>query len=418
MKKVLNKISALVVLLALLLFTGNVFAIDDFSGNTNLSVAIDTEKVTTLSADITAVATSIDVVDGSALVVGLALIEDEIVDITNITVNNLTVTRGETHSAAGSVATTASLHTAETEIRNINQDLIVSFTPTTDLILADEIIVSVPDIFGSIGTIEDTGALQSLGPVDYTYTDTQSGRDHIVELTQAGGVGVEYELSIDSVELPELEGQYSISLEVRDSDGNLLEIGSAVLSWANNVLVTVFVQPALLMSLDKTSIDITANPSVNSGEDFSQYSIIDVATNANSGYIIQASLDGTEVAAAQLDGAGTTGIIASGDALAAENVFGYIAYNGDGSDADGVNLTTNATAADPSTETNEGAQSFANAAATLVSSDTSDTDIGTLGFSSLTNQALHTIFYMLNVDFTIPSDQYEGILTYTAVPSF
>jgi hypothetical protein len=187
------------------------------------------------------------------------------------------------------------------------------------------------------------------------------------------------------------------------------------------------------LTIDKNSIDITANPSINDGENYAQKSVLSVKTNALNGYKILTKLEGKQTpGSAQLDSAATSEVISSDDAMDVENSFGYVAYNGDGSLGEQATDSNGRTAMDNTvTRTRSEIKSDATVATAFTTTDTimlpvtntgADVVPGAssteLAFDTFVNSAKHTIYYLLNIDFLTPSGEYEGVVTYTATPSF
>lgn len=427
MIKFLKKTLALMIATSLIA-TSAVFAVEDFVNNSRVSAEVVSEKKAVLANDISASDTTLTLEAGSTLVAGLALLGNEIVTV-SISSGATTIAREKKHPHAKSTTTTASAHDAGSEIRNIKQNVDIKITPTASLSSTDKVIISVPDFipisFGDMGTASTVASGTTIVKDENARTFTISG------LTS----GSQQVIKITDIIMPQIKGQHTFSIEIRTSGDTLIESGAALIQWGNLVLVKAIIQPALVFTLDKTNIEITANPSISEGEDFSQRSVLNVKTNSLNGYKIFGKLQGKkDNSKAQLDSplASNTKVIASGDARTSENVFSYVAYNGDGSEFEqpkttsGRNLMTSPaikTKGDIENDISNSSLFAVNDAVLLPAKNGSAGQaMGTgnteLGFDSYINSSFHTVYYLLNVDYELPSGNYEGVVTYTAVPSF
>ncbi|MBU1089608.1 hypothetical protein KKF38_02340 [Patescibacteria group bacterium] len=174
-------------------------------------------------------------------------------------------------------------------------------------------------------------------------------------------------------------GQYAMHISTFDSAATttVVETGTAMLSNDNSFSVTAVVDEALIMTIDAAAINLRVDPSVNAGIDQTQSSTLTVSTNSVS-YTISSSLtntnklclDGTCAANAEITSA-TSG----------ENTFAFnTTAAGAGDTAFGSNVVTAA--------------------------------------NGYTNSTGHTIYYDLDVDYTIKAGTYTGTITYTATPTF
>lgn len=215
-------------------------------------------------------------------------------------------------------------------------------------------------------------------------------------------------LSVDNTVLdlnPALSGQYALEITTTDELGATLDTGYKLLDINNNVGLTVTVQEALIMTISNSLVNLIADPSVANGEDYSQKTEIIVSTNAKNGYRIQAKLQDSEGEAALK---GDYGLISSGDAKSAENVFGYIAYNNIGLNELAKTIEELKLDANP-------VASFSNSSTALsLYNGTSNA----IGLDNLTQAQKHTIYYVLNIDYITPAGLYSGVITFTAMPSF
>lgn len=383
----LTKTIGAMALVGLIALVGSVFAYDNFNNGVGITAEVNGETYGILAADISAVDTAITLEGGSTLVDGLALVGDELVTVSG---GGTTIARAATHTHPDSAATTAAPHGKGDTIRNIAQAVDITFTATTALIATDDVVVAIPN--------NSPNTFGVMGAVDPSTVDVDARTFTLTGLT---GVGP-HTIFITGIDLPELEGQYLIPVEIRSESGTLVEMGSGNLSWANQVRVRAIIQPALVFTIDKSNIDITANPSVNNGENYAQRSVLSVATNALNGYTIYGMLEGKNtIANAQLDD-GANAIVV-GDSTTAENTFGYYVWDAD----------VTKTAVEVKAQTG---LSFDNNSAGVPSF--LDVASAAVGFSASTNSHKHTVYYGLNVDYMIPSGEYEGTVTYTATPSF
>ncbi len=225
-----------------------------------------------------------------------------------------------------------------------------------------------------------------------------------IELNSSIDAGDVINLAFDSTVLdtnPSSPGQYTISTLTRDTSDVLIDAGIGYVNIDNRVNVVVTVQEALIMTLDSNIVNISVDPSVNNGEDYSQSTKIEVSTNAIGGYKILGQLLDSEDNATLKSPDST---ILPGDPEVDENVFGYIAYNDD------VNKTKEELQADANP-----VSVFSNTSEVL---DLYDGTIDAVGYSTNTNMQIHTIYYGLNINFLTPAGIYSGIIYYTALPTF
>jgi hypothetical protein len=193
---------------------------------------------------------------------------------------------------------------------------------------------------------------------------------------------------------------------VKNANSKTLERGYALLASGSEIVLRATIAEALILSADNNFLSFEIDPSNNNGKDFNQKTLLTVKTNARSGYKIQAKFSGGEnTSAAQLDATdfGNQAFIISGDALQNKNRFGYIAYNAD--------VTKNQQQLEKEAVA---AQTFFSTPTTLKLFDGS----GNIGYPSVTNSQLHTVYYALNVDAATPVGEYHGSVTYIALPTF
>ncbi len=323
-----------------------------------------------------------------------------------LTVALLVVSSPFSIAAANEFTGTVSLDTSATSAAVIQT---IVFTPASVLANGDTIELTYPSSsfgFASLAA-SDVSAVQT----DATFGDetiTSSIGMISIPVTTAGTGAVTITVgATNKMTNPSTEGQYSIHIATKTGDV-VDQTGYALASIANTVSVTATVAEALILTIGSTSVNISVDPSVSDGEDFSQKTVLTAKTNAFSGYKIQAKLAGAEVAgSAQLDGTdtGNTSAIVAGDSRTTENRLGYIAYNSDATKTQ-AQLESDAT----------NAQTFA--ASTAANLTLYDGTADGVGNSSSTNEQLHTVYYALNVDYLTRAGTYEGTITYVALPTF
>jgi hypothetical protein len=220
----------------------------------------------------------------------------------------------------------------------------------------------------------------------------------------AGSVGTNdmLELEINNLRIhnPSLIGDYPLSIKIYDQFDALLESGTGTITLVQpyqQVELNVDIAQSLQVSVDSGAVMLSVDPDVQLGQNWngtggvvSEKTDLTVKTNAQSGYSLLIKLAGrTATGSAVLDGTTNTGnsiTSSNGDRVATENNFAFAL-------ASGSALTVTA---------------FTNA----------DTPISGAGISNPTNSNTESIYYYLNVDYTTPSDVYQGTVTYTAVGAF
>jgi len=203
---------------------------------------------------------------------------------------------------------------------------------------------------------------------------------------------------------PATAGQYAFSIRMDDTDGTVLATGAALLAVSNDVAITATVQEALVLTIGDLSINLNVDPAANEGRDYSQKTTLTGKTNAQSGYKIQGALDNTASSTNELYNTDASHALTGGNPTTTENTFGYAAYNAD----------VIKTQAEIASEAGSGAAAFAASAANLGLY----TGSGDIEAVAPTNEQIHTVYYIVNVDFLTPAGKYEGTITYTAVPTF
>lgn len=226
--------------------------------------------------------------------------------------------------------------------------------------------------------------------------------DNTIEIVVSSSIPAsdEIEITFDNTvidENPYSAGMYSVSLLTRDDEDGFLDDSYLYLLIDDQIIVASTIQETMIMTLDKMHVNLRVNPAVSDGEDYGQFTKINVKTNAKNGYKIQAYLDGGALVNAD-------NYIYSGDAENNENMLGYVAYNGD--------VTKNIT------ELKNDANPVATFASSIGGLNLYDGTANAIGLDSSTNSYYHTIYYVLNVDFNIPAGIYSGMIVYTVLPSF
>jgi len=288
--------------------------------------------------------------------------------------------------------------------------VVIEFDITQDIPADGVIRLDVPDDF----TMDDIADMK-LNPDLVSLTDEGTDIDVSTEITSAVLSGNVITITLntgtaiaagntvsigfsDQVfdQNPATAGEYYIGWVTQNKGeggqtGTPIEQGNVVMKIENEVKITASVLEAMILTLEETAVNLVVNPSVNSGVDQTQKSTLKISTNSPT-YAIQAKLENSEGNDSGLhyfDGATHYYIsngwdVTDGPENDGENVFGY------NTSAVGE-ATTNFSSAVNDVFTNQ---------------------------TGLNANITHNIFYDLNVDFLSPAGVYEGIITYTAVPSF
>ncbi len=282
-----------------------------------------------------------------------------------------------------------------------------TFDTATDALAAgDKIVITVPTDFGNFAAI-------IAGDVSFTTADTSinNATAETFDTTQRtityvlGGAESAIATEVVTVTIgatnfltfPATSGQYALHISTKDSNDVVQETGYAVVSIDNTVSVTAIVTEALILTINDTTLNLNADPSVNSGQDTTQNTILSLASNAYGGFVITASLADTGATANQLLGANNGAALTSAD-IAGDNYFKFTSTTpagGDGNLSDG-GIVSSITA--------------------FAGSTTVYTATGSGG--DLVNDGDVTVAYDFNVDYTTPADTYAGTITYTATPTF
>lgn len=247
-------------------------------------------------------------------------------------------------------------------------------------LLASDISVSATNLISTAKSFDTTHNRLTL-----TFT-TSAPLSTLITVTIGDGVAG----GLHDLSNPPIAGSYDIGIDTYEGSNLLLDQGSSYANIMNAVSINAIVSEALIMTIHNNTVAFEIDPSVNNGEDKSQYTLLTAASNALNGYHIYGSLD---------DGTGTarltngTSYITSGTG---ENNFGFEAKNATYSSGESVIPDA----------------SFSNSATMLASNSTN------IGLTHPTNAQQHTIYYDLNVDYTTPAGSYSGVITYTAIGSF
>jgi len=184
---------------------------------------------------------------------------------------------------------------------------------------------------------------------------------------------------LTTAETVQSTGQYAVHISTYDSTATTtaVETGIAIISNANTVTVTAVIDEALIMTISAAGINLRVDPSVNGGIDQTQQSVLTVSTNA-SAYTIASALTNTNKLCLGGSCAANAQITT---ATSGENTF---AFNTTALGAGTILFGANVVA----------------------------------GANGYTNSVAHTIYYDLDVDYTIKAGTYTGTITYTASPTF
>lgn len=284
----------------------------------------------------------------------------------------------------------------------------ITFTFSANLSSGDQVKIGIPATFGSFSTLVAADVTLSASTATFNATETFDTTAQTITSAVTGSSGGAETITVTigathQLTLPSTYGQTAIFFSTNNSGGTVTNSGYALVPHDNTVSISAHVAEALILSIDDTTINLSVDPSINDGRDFSQKNTLAVSTNAADGYVIQARLQ--DVFGASGTGnarlANGSNYITSGDAVSTENRLGYIAYNSDASKSQAQLLAENDT------------EYFSNLDSNLKIADGVSNVAGTI-----TNSTVHTVYYGLNVDYTVAAGDYSGTITYTALPSF
>jgi hypothetical protein len=280
----------------------------------------------------------------------------------------------------------------------------LSFTSGNKIPDGGQLTISFPDLF----TAADIPDLLDVGGVNYLTTFTDDGLDILPNVTAASLENNVLTITFDAVistdsqlnlvladgvidQNPDSSGQFGISLLTKDQSGSPLGTGIVSAKIGDGVGLRAVVQEALILTTNNNEVNLVVDPSVNLGRDISQTTTLTVATNAPS-YNIEAKLVNTQTTNSSLYNTDSGTEIFSSTYAAANNNENYF----------GFSLGT------PFTASTFAESTFSSTGTNLFSSPA----------AGITNAQNYTIYYDLNVDFLTQAGKYEGMIYYTAVPTF
>jgi len=377
------------------------------------TITVVDEKAATLGVDLTpttAAANNFFSSSAGFATSDFVLVGDELIQIQNLVAKNVgKLTRGASFNG---ITTKAATHKAGEKIRNLKQTLQLSFaTESYTLKAGDKVVVIIPAEFTNFTKLtaaDITAAVTGEGSFNPTESfDTRTQAITFIVAKDFSTAGENITLTFgknNQLFLPPLPGNYAFSFAVKTAEDKTMEKGFALLASGSEIVLRATIAEALIFSVDKAYLSFDVDPKDNEGKDFSQKSILTVKTNARNGYRIQARFVGSEnISAAQLDAVTGEASISSGDAFTTPNRFGYIAYNSE--------VTKNQQQLESEANTT---QTFFAIPTTLQLYDNS----GEIGYPSVTNSQLHTVYYAVNTDASTPAGEYSGSVTYIALPTF
>lgn len=289
---------------------------------------------------------------------------------------------------------------SQSSVNASNSKMTLPIFPLIPLDDQSHITIDIPNLFASsIASFAGTD-ITTAGPVNFTSTAQVNATEHKISVALSFSQKIVAPFTIiigdgaaggkNDFTNPNVAGVYSIPTIPSLASG-FISGAYTLYALVNNALpVHALVSDALIMNMGNNNLSFTVDPSVNNGEDSSQYTQLTVASNALNGYSVYGFLD---------DGTGNARLsngsahITSGTG---ENSFGFEAKN--------TAYTSNEVVAADS--------SFANVATLLVSNSTNISATGP------TNNQPHTIYYDLNVDYLAAAGTYTGTITYTAIGNF
>ena len=317
---------------------------------------------------------------------------EEHTDSITFTYNTITGSEGSIYVSDPSYRTNADYniyYPTSTPIL-VNSYMVVDF--------ADEYRFS-PWIADSDVTLSDTGtgitaSSDSFDRANKTITST------VTAGSVASGSIVLMEIDNLRIHNPSATGSYVINIKFYNSSHALIDSGSGIVvlnAPYQQVQLNAQVDQSLQIAVDSGAVALQVDPDVQLGQNWTgtsglvtEKSAVEVKTNANNGYSLMIKLAGnTATGSAVLDGSGTSAnqiTSSTGNRVTTENNFAFKLTNSGSSTVD----------------------NFTN----------SSTTISGAGLSSPTNANTDNVYYYLNVDYTTPSDDYKGTVTYTAVGSF
>lgn len=276
------------------------------------------------------------------------------------------------------------------------------FTFTTsannEVPVGGDIVIAIPDEFTTDDIADITSNVSSFSAGGATVASGSLASNVIVLTTGtaaiAGSTTVTIQFDTTVIDTnPSNGGEYAFGISTRDAEDLTIDTGYASAEVENTVQVTAIVQEALILTLDSTAVNLIVDPSVNGGRDQSQTTQLTIKTNAR-GYVIYGELNnalGDNNGLHYEDAAGVDWYIENNTFAAATGNDNYFGFN-----------TTDATT-----------DADLNFDQTPVAIYTVDPVT-----NGMTNGTSYDIFYDINVDYTKPAGIYEGVVTYTAAPTF
>lgn len=260
----------------------------------------------------------------------------------------------------------------------------VSFDIATLLPTGGKIQINIPtdftagDIADATGNLTLTAGTTTIGSADLTanlLTLTTATADISTSAT------VEIEMDANVIDLnPASAGYYGFQITTLNASNEPIDTGIAFLHIGAGVPIVTEVEEVIIFGIDDNALSFSVDPTVNSGVDNSQASVLTVSTNALT-YAIEGELTNTHNANNSLYGTYGNEIPTS----AAE---------------DANTLSVNLTSADDAGDTAlDGTYILDNAPG--------------LGTDLTTN-----VYYRLKVDSSIPEGTYAGSVIYTVYPTF
>ena len=180
------------------------------------------------------------------------------------------------------------------------------------------------------------------------------------------------------------------------SDGEFITFfeGGNSLSVNDNLSISASVTEAIVATFDSSTVSLTVDPTVNNGEDESEYTEITVSSNAG-GYDVYAYMDDGNNGSGLRSEAGNTIPAGTG-----ENTLSFFGTNVTFAGGTQTSFEGDATFATPGT------------GSSLLNSNGEDVDSDVTGADQK-----HTIYYDLDVNFGTVAGLYSGVIYYTVVPT-
>lgn len=293
-----------------------------------------------------------------------------------------------------------SLTLSLTQVQAENVRYSFSLTPSTPLVNGSTIEISFPEMYTSTFGLLSSSDIAVTGIAITSSTKVFDTQKNTLKITLTTSSTVDTPISIvigdgavgglQDLTNPDNPGGYGIGIDIYNATHTLTNQGLVYARVGGDVSITAWVTEALIFTLDHAQITLEAAPSINNGSDKSQYNELTVASNAINGYSIYGRID-------------------DGNGLASLSNGNYHIESGIGTNTLGLEI-----------------KNAAYSSAEVVQEDTYLQNVSTIlhsnginiGKASPTNGQQHTIYYNLNVDYTIPAGVYTGTITYTVLGSF